>query len=197
MSTITADSSVVAADSSVVTADGGSGIVPFIVSITIDDVIDALAVFLQPFVGTAEIIRAQTNRVPMPHGACVVLTELLHVDIETPTSEYDVLGSTQSILNPSRVDVQIDFYGKSAGDQCKAVKSVFRSAWAYDQYPNNIAPLYCGDGMQTPLITGEQQWESRWTLTASLQYNPTVWLPQQFADTLNAALIEVDAVYPP
>ncbi len=45
------------------------------VSITVDNVIDALADFLQPFVGTAEIVRAQANRVPMPQGPCVVLTE--------------------------------------------------------------------------------------------------------------------------
>ena len=51
------------------------------------------------------------------------------------------------------------------------------------------AAFYCSDGMQSPLVTGEQQWEGRWTLTASLQYNPVVTVPQDFADVLIPNLV--------
>jgi hypothetical protein len=50
--------------------------------------------------------------------------------------------------------------------------------------------LYCSDGHQMPLTTGEQQYETRWTLTASLQYNPTVSIPQQSANTLAVNIME-------
>lgn len=155
----------------------------YTVSLTIDNVIDALADFLQPFVGTAEIVRAQANRTPMPTTPCVVLTELLQVDLETPYITTDGLNNQITSKGRQRIDVQIDFYGPAAGNQCAAVKSVFRTPYCAAQFPDNIQPLYCGDCIQSPLITGEEQWQSRFTLTASLQYNPVVTLPQQFADT--------------
>lgn len=151
-------------------------------SITIDAVIDALADFLQPFVGNAEIIRAQVNRTAMPKNPCVVLTELLQVDLSVPRTEYQPVDNTATIHGPTRIDIQIDFYGVQAGEFCKTVKSAFRSEWGFARFPANIKPLYTSDGLQSPLITGEQQYESRWTLTATLQYNPTVIVLQEFAD---------------
>jgi len=151
-------------------------------SITIDSVIDALGSLLKPFVGGAEIVRGQANKVPLPKEKCVVLTELGQYDLETPTViDYAAINQT-SLLTPKRIDVQIDFYGKSAGDWCTAVKNVYRSHYATSQLPPYIQPLYCSDGMQSPLVTGEQQYERRWILTASLQYNPKVVVPQEYAD---------------
>lgn len=157
-------------------------------SITVDQVIDALADFLAPFVPGAQVVRAQVNRVPMPSNPCVVLTEMLQVDLSVPATEYQpptdpapAIG-TATVKGPSRIDVQIDFYGAQAGEFCKTVKTAFRSHWGFAHFPAGIKPLYTSDGMQTPLLTGEQQYESRWTLTASLQYNPIVTVPQEFAD---------------
>lgn len=158
--------------------------------ITVDQVIDALANFLTPFVPGAEVVRAQVNRVAMPANPCVVLTELLQTDLSVPHTEYQppvdpapALG-TATIYGPSRIDIQIDFYGAQAGEFCKTVKTAFRSQWGFNHFPANIRPLYTSDGIQSPLTTGEQQYESRWTLTASLQYNPIVTVPQDFADVL-------------
>lgn len=160
----------------------------FIPSIVIDDVIGALGAFVKPFVGTTEIIRAQVNLVAMPPGSCVVLTELLTVDLETPVATEQ--GDTTTLTGPKRIDVQLDFYGPKAGDQCQAVKGVYRSSYAPAQFPDGIKPLYCSDGHQAPLITAEQQYESRWTITASLQYNPAVSIPRQSATKLAVTTTE-------
>lgn len=151
-------------------------------SITVDQVIDALAAFLAPFVPGAEVVRAQVNRVAMPPNPCVILTEMMQVDLTVPATDYQPDDDTATVYGPTRIDVQIDFYGAQAGEFCKTVKTAFRSHWGYEHFPANIKPLYTSDGMQSPLTTGEQQYESRWTLTASLQYNPTVTVPQEFAD---------------
>lgn len=153
-------------------------------SITVDQVIDALADFLAPFVPAAQVVRAQVNRVPMPSNPGIVLTEMLQVDLSVPDTEYHPTDNTATIKGPTRIDVQIDFYGAQAGEFCKTVKTAFRSHWGFAHFPANIKPLYTSDGIQSPLITGEQQYESRWTLTASLQYNPIVTVPQEFADVL-------------
>lgn len=157
--------------------------VNFVSSIAVDDVIDALVVFLNPFMQGGKIARGQVNRVPMPGGVCAVLTELLQIDTTIPYNTFDPDNDLAKINGAQRIDVQIDFYGRPSGEVCKAVKSAFRTEWGVDQFPANIKPLYTDDGRQSPLITGEQQYESRWTLTTSLQYNPVITVPQQFADT--------------
>lgn len=162
-------------------------------SITVDQVIDALAAFLAPFMPGAQIVRGQVNRVALPSNPCAVLTEILQVDLSVPHTDYqppvdpDVDDGTATVYGPSRIDVQIDFYGAQAGEFCKTVKTAFRSHWGFAHFPAGIKPLYTSDGMQNPLLTGEQQYESRWTLTASMQYNPTVTVPQDFADELAVA----------
>lgn len=158
-------------------------------SITVDQVIEALAAFLAPFMPGAQIVRAQVNRVALPSNPCAVLTELLQVDLSVPATDYQPLANTATIYGPSRIDVQIDFYGAQAGEFCKTVKTAFRSHWGFAHFPANIKPLYTSDGVQSPLVTGEQQYESRWTLTASMQYNPTVTVPQEFADVVYPSLV--------
>ncbi len=163
---------------------------PFTSSIAIDSIFDALGAFIQPFVGAASIIRGQVNRVSMPASPFVELTEILSVDLETPSIINDTVNQQNSFSSPKRFDIQIDFYGTQAGDYCAAVKSVFRTTYATAQFPANIQPLYCSDGNQSPLVTGEEQYEARWILTASLQYNPIVIVPQQSATQLNITSIE-------
>ena len=159
----------------------------YAVNTTIDEVIEALAVVLTPFIENSQIVRAQVNRVAMPPSPCVVLTELLAVDLAVPFDGYPItaLATTAAITSPTRIDVQIDFYGEKAGDFCKTMQTIFRSFWAFDQFPINIKPLYTSNGIQAPLITGEEQYESRWTLTVSMQYNPIVTVPQDFAAALS------------
>lgn len=169
----------------------------YISSITVDQVIDALAAFLAPFMPGAQIVRAQVNRVALPSNPCAVLTELLQVDLSVPATDYQPTANTATIYGPSRIDVQIDFYGAQAGEFCKTVKTAFRSHWGFAHFPANIKPLYTSDGVQSPLLTGEQQYESRWTLTASMQYNPTVTVPQEFADEAYPTLvIPADVIAP-
>jgi len=159
-------------------------------SIAIDQVIDALSAFLAPFVPTGQVVRAQVNRVALPSNPCVVLTELLLVDLSVPFTEYQPLADTATVYGPARIDIQVDFYGESASEYCKVVQTTFRSAWGYDWFPANVKPLYTSDGIQAPMVTGEQQWQSRWTLTVSMQYNPTVTVPQQFADQASIAIFQ-------
>jgi hypothetical protein len=164
--------------------------VQYVPSITIDAVFDALGSFLQLFVGSAQIIRAQVNRVAMPPGGFVELTEIANTDLEVPRTEYDVINFQNDILGPKRLTIQIDFYGESAGDWCAAVKTVWRTLYSVDQFPFGMAPLYCDDGHEAPLITGEEQYERRWVLTASLQYNPIVVVPQQSANVISMNIID-------
>jgi hypothetical protein len=166
----------------------------YVASIALGSVFDALGAFIQPFVGAAQVIRAQVNRVAMPVGSFVELTEIASSDLEVPRSTYDGVHFQSDIIGPKRLMIQADFYGASAGDWCAAVKTVWRTPYATAQFPAGIAPLYCDDGNESPLITGEEQYERRWALTMSLQYNPIVVVPLQSADSLEMNILDdVDA----
>jgi len=168
--------------------------VEYVPSIAIDSVFDALGAFIQPFVGTTQIIRAQVNRVAMPSGSFVELTEIASTDLEVPRQWYDHDNQERDIIGPKRLTIQADFYGESAGDWCAAVKTVWRTPYTVAQFPVGIAPLYCDDGQEVPLVTGEEQYERRWALTMSLQYNPIVIVPQQSAEVLSMNILnDVDA----
>lgn len=164
----------------------------YVATITVDNVIDALATFLTPYAQSSTIVRAQVNRASMPPNPCIILTEILQVDIDIPYVDFQPTNQTGTIHGPTRIDVQIDFYGANAGDVCKACIAAFRSIYAASAFADGIKPLYMSDGVQSPLITGEQQYESRWTATASLQYNPLITVPQQSA-TAATATIKVPA----
>lgn len=166
----------------------------YVVNIAIDAVIDALKAFILPFYlaqpdsDTANIVRGQGNRVAMPPSPCIVLTEVLQQPLETPIQDGSNLVLT--IIGPKRIDIQIDIYGPTAGDISTALENVFRTSYACDQFPDNIKPLYASDSLQAPLITGEEQYESHWLLTATLQYNPTLTVPQQSATALAIDIFE-------
>lgn len=162
----------------------------YVSSISIDAVIDALAAFIAPFMQGGQVVRAQVNRVAMPLVPCAVLTELLEVDLSVPYEDYQPDDSTTTLHGRTRIDVQIDLYGAQAGELCQSIKTAFRTSWAYDKFPDSVKPLYTSDGVQSPLIAGEQQYESRWTITVSMQYNPQATVPQQFADTLTVSTLQ-------
>lgn len=153
-------------------------------SITVDQCIEALAAFLAPFCPGAAVVRAQVNRVAMPPNPCVILTEMATDKLMVPYGKFNDPTQTAAISGSKQIDIQIDFYGPLSGEWCSTAASAMGSEWGYNAFPANIRPLYTTKGLQSPLTTGEQQYESRWTLTASLQYNPVVTVPQQSATVL-------------
>ncbi len=163
----------------------------YVSSITVNQVIDALAAVITPFMQGGKVIRGQVNRVPLPSTPCAVLTELLQSDLSPPTLEYDELVDvdTARLEGPKEIRVQVDFYGEISGELCNVIKLALRSPYGYDAFPVAIKPLYCDDGIQAPLTSGEKQYVSRWTMTVVMQYNPSVSVPQEFASEAELNLL--------
>jgi len=152
-------------------------------SISIDQVIDAVAEVISPFVGGAEIIRDQPNRAPMPLSGFVVLSDVSQEDLQLPRMDY-VGNDSSEIYAPKKIGVQISFYGEAAGDWCNATKSALRTWYGCNLFPDGIKPLYVSNGMFVPMVDGEQQWLNRWVVTLTLQVNPTIEIPQQYSNEL-------------
>ncbi len=100
----------------------------------------------------------------------------------------------------AELTVQLDFHRADtsiAGDLAQTVSTMFRTDYAVDQFATSgfdITPLYADDPRMVPFINENQQWEWRWVLEAKMQVNDIVALPLQFATSLVADVISVEAL---
>lgn len=169
-------------------------------SITQEQAMTALRALLLLVVPSGtEVVQGQVNRVPMPQGKnwCAI-TPTRRVAMATneraavpSTDPAPAVGRTDIGLS-TRLDVQVDIYGPASAETAQAMVAVFRDTWATDQLAaSGLAPLYCTDPAQMPLVAGEQQYIARWTMDAVLHGNIVTPVPTQFADTIITGLSEV------
>lgn len=162
-------------------------------TITIDDVCAALIAYLQPIVGAdAPIIRGQQNRDSMPTTGFIVVTELKTRVISTNKSSLDDTGYIRTFVNDTLSDWQIDYYGANSGDWASIVARLFASGDPYYQGGTSatVHPVYAEDPSQTFLTNAEKQYEARWTGRVTLQYNDSVSVTRDSADTLGINVFE-------
>lgn len=100
----------------------------------------------------------------------------------------------------SEVCVQLDVHGPNSADFAQMISTLIRDQYATRVFGDfalaTITPLYADDPKQVPYQNAEQEIETRYVLEVHLQANQTSTAPQEFADTLHANLIEIDAAYP-
>ncbi|KAK54004.1 LIC_12616 family protein [Bordetella bronchiseptica] len=171
------------------------------VSLTEDALVEALGAFVQVIVGDqVAVVRGQQNRVPTPRSRYVYITPILAPALSLPSTSYaDVpSGGTMTLTRPTQWNAQVDCYGDGAQDMSLAICIALRSSYGCDALKASGAqPLYTGEPRQLPFITGEHQYLERWSVDAVLQFNPSITVPQQFADELHVDFVEVDTTYPP
>jgi hypothetical protein len=171
----------------------------FVVDVTVDNIIDAIAAVLQPLASGYQIVRGSVNRVSPPPDPYIRLQEHRGKPLATPS--YVNNGGeaqTYTITEPTQIDIQADIYGLTAGDVLKAIQAVFRTPWFVDQFDaytlaqsiGTIEPLYCSEGTFSAIETGEQQYDQRWTFMIYVQYNPKVVVPQQSATSAEINIFE-------
>lgn len=117
---------------------------------------------------------------------------------QTVASETMYAGQSAALV-PTRWTVQLDIHGPASGDNAKVIEGLFRSEVAIGSFIASgfdVAPLYCDEAMQLPFINGEDQYEDRYVMSACMQINPIIGTPQQFAEELDPAVIDVEEAYP-
>lgn len=165
----------------------------------LSDVYAALRAFLLQFIvptGT-EVVQGQDNRVPQPVGAHVVMQNVSMRKLSTNVHSFDPIAETQTIHAFTEIRLQLDFYGAAAYEWSQAASTLLRDAVGCTALAPSCQPLHADDPFLAPLITGEQQYLRRASLETYLQWNPIVTIPQQYADTLSALLVNVDVEFPP
>lgn len=166
---------------------------------TVSAVYAKLRSFLQTFivpVGT-EVVQGLGNGVPTPKGAYVCMTALYQLQLATNTHSYDSIALSQTIAQSRRIDVQLDFYGPLAGDWAALTSTLLRDPVGCDALAPDCQPLYADEARQMPTVTGEEQYQQRWNVTAVLQFHPSATIAQQSAATLGITLLDVEVEYTP
>jgi hypothetical protein len=142
-----------------------------------------------------EIIRAEGNRIPEPRGAdFVVMTPMRRERLSTNIATWSdgallapQVPGTRSDMQPSKVSVQLDIHGPLSADTTQIITTLFRSDVMFNAFAFTgvaVQALYADEAHQAPFINAEQQVEYRWVCDVTLQANPAVTSPQDFAQTV-------------
>jgi len=134
-------------------------------------------------------------------------------------AETSMKAGSMAVMQPTQLDMQIDFYGLDSGDAAQTVAAVFQTEYAVNEldayglplrdaegavlldgfgnelqqvFTISVAPLYAGVARNIAFVSSESQYQARWSLDVSLQINPIVYLPQEFADQLDLTLVDAD-----
>ena len=169
-----------------------------ILDINDQDIFKAMRVFIQSFVpATVQVVQAQDNRVPMPKGGFITMNNTGMDRLSFNIDNYESVLEGKTILTPTRYSMQLDFYGPDSQVWAMQTMALFRDEYATELFPPNIQPLYADDPVQIPLIDGEAQYEQRWKLVASLQYNPILSTTHQSMLAAKIELAPIDQTFKP
>jgi|VirMetMinimDraft_7_1064189.scaffolds.fasta_scaffold05301_6 hypothetical protein len=162
-------------------------------SITQSDVLKAVGDFLVTVLPSGfSVIQALDNLVAPPvtnYAAMQIVTQSrLATNIQTDTLDL-IDGDYSQITQKTEISIQVDIYSETASNQASVISTLFRDAFAYDSFPENIKPLYCDDPKQIVFVNDAMQYEKRFMIMLYLQYDPTVTVNTQLAVELNAPTI--------
>lgn len=162
-------------------------------SVTQSDVLKAVGDFLVNVLPNGfSVIPALDNLVAPPvtnYAAMQIVTQSrLATNIQTDTLDL-ADGDYSQITQKIELSIQVDVYSETASDQSNVISTLFRDAYAYNFFPENIKPLYCDDPKQIVFVNDAMQYEKRFMIMFYLQYDPTVTVSTQLAVELNAPTI--------
>lgn len=166
-------------------------------NLTEDEIMTALRGFIVSILPAAvEVVRGQDNNVPMPSVPdFVLMTPAARTQLATTTHDYRDDDGEKDVGRATSFGFQLDFFGPASADNAQIFSNLFRDDHGCAFLaPRGVVPLYCDDGRQMPLVTGEKQYVARWMLNGVLQANLVVTAPQQFADSLVTTLIQADGL---
>lgn len=162
-------------------------------SLTEDEIMASLRAFILAVLPDGiEVVQGQDNFVTMPRGAdFVLITPAAREQLSQTAHSYDVEAGEKEVSRSTGLHFQLDIYGPKGSDHTQIITTLFRDEYGFRFFKDHgIAPLYCDDGRQMPLVSGEKTYIQRWLTRGVLQTNLAVTVPQQFADKLITTLME-------
>lgn len=179
----------------------GSGNAPasYAVTPTEKDIYTAVRAWLLSALPSGfRVIQGQQNRAAPPPDPFAVMTIIGRERLATNGWSYT--DTSRTITEQTQLTMQVSLFGCASSNQMETITMLWRDFQAVDWFRSQsipIAPLNTSSTRQLGFLNGEKQYEDCWSADLLMQVNFTASVPQQFADTLSATLIEVDTTYPP
>lgn len=159
--------------------------------------------------GTIEV-GAQVFGTGLSTGTSTVITALVggtggtgtyRVTPSQTVGSQPMASGGATFMQPTQLVCQIDVHGPLSGNNAQIISTLLRDPYGVEKFAElnaNVYPLLADDPRQIPFQNEQQQWEYKWVIECLLQVNQTVrGAPQQFADSYDLEVIEVEAAYPP
>lgn len=172
------------------------------ISPTLDDVYAAVVAFILGIIplDAAHVLKGNQNRIPSPVGPFAILNIISQKRLRTNVDTWD-----SSIPDPAgivreqgiKLEMQIDLYGPASGDWAAIFSTMFRDEYGCTALAPNCQPLHADEPTRAPLVTGESQYLDRWIVRAQLEYVPVVTTADEFATTVEIAVIDAITHYGP
>lgn len=137
-----------------------------------------------------QIIQAYQNNEPAPANA-IVMQALFERNLDETSTYYEPALEQASAHSSVDVRMQISFYGPEGEKRSRTLYSLWKSPYTTSRL-ELCQPLYALGRDRRPYINESNQYEDRWIVDLSLQYNPRVTYAQDFTDsaevTINPAI---------
>ncbi len=131
------------------------------------------------------IVKRATGDLSMPSSPFIQMTPLDNKNLIIPISSWDTTNPNPPVSIQYTEDIsnriQIEFVGPGSEDLANIFTTVFTSDYGVQMLGPQCAPLKIEEKLMLPLDTAEKNSEERWIVRVTIEYQPTVTLPQQFA----------------
>jgi hypothetical protein len=160
----------------------------------IGNIVGYLLTITEPLIGTPQLqsavfgVGVEPNTIIVSNG----LTEnTFVVSPEQNVSSSKLACGQMLLLQSTELVIQVDVHGPNSGDNVQVLEAALRDDYACEWFEANfpnVVPLWADEARQAPFQNAEQQIEFRWVLEVHLEIDPTIPLPQQFADQVQITI---------
>lgn len=142
------------------------------VNITIDSLFSAIGDLIRLENQNLLVVQGQDNYVPPPNTDFVLMNHVGSKRLERNSRLRH--ENQETIISPISHTIQLDFYGKNAGNNASLFFSLWYDAFACDNLPSDIRPLFSTEPEQRGFHSGELNFIDRWSMDITLQINQSI-----------------------
>ncbi len=146
---------------------------------------------------TDHIVKRAPGDVSMPSSPFIQMMALDEENLTFPVSSWDTTSNILPVSIQYQEDmstrVQVEFVGQGSEDLSRGFSTVFTSEFGVQALGPSCAPLKILSRNMVPIDTAEKNNETRWIVRVSIETQPVVELPQQFATAAVATTTIADS----
>lgn len=154
-------------------------------ALTIKDCYISIRSFILGLIDT-EVIRGYQNNASVKTGGFITMNVLFSERLATNVTRTKGIGNdTKDSRQDSKIAIQLDFYGELSSSWAQIISTMWRDEYAVNAMKDTLAPLHTDTARMIPIVSAENQYNERWTLTVYAHYQPvTTTTPLQHFENI-------------